>query len=87
MTEKEIIEGLKYRDVQAFKALVTDYSEELTILAYLLTKDRTAAKTIVDDLLIDAWNKVILLSEPIHKFLTNQVRTRCSYDSPPPCSP
>jgi ABC-type transporter Mla maintaining outer membrane lipid asymmetry ATPase subunit MlaF len=79
MTESEIIEGLKTRDVQAFKALVKDYSDDLTILAYVITKDRTTARTIVDNVLIDVWNKVIQLSEPIYPFLKEQVRTACGY--------
>jgi len=78
LTEKWCI--VDYRLQQAFKALVKDHSDELLILAYLLTKDRNAAKTVVDNVLIDVWNKVIELSEPIYPFLTNQVRAACGIE-------
>jgi hypothetical protein len=80
MTESEIIEGLKRRDVQAFKELVTGYCEQLTILAYVLSKDRESASTIVDNVLIDVWNKVIQLSEPIYPILQEKVREACAFE-------
>jgi hypothetical protein len=80
MTEQEIIEGLKTRDVQAFKALVQDYSEQITIYAWTLTKSRDMAAIICDTVLIDAWNKVIVLSEPIQLSLNKHIREACGFE-------
>ena len=80
MTELEILQGLKTREIAAFKALIMDYSEDITVLAYVLTKDRDMAQMIVDNLLIDIWNKVIVIPHiPIHPFLRNQIREACGF--------
>jgi hypothetical protein len=86
MTEQEIIQGLKDKRLEAFQALVDDYADEMTTLAYILLKrDRQTANGIVDEILIGLRNGVGLdqLTDELGSYLMEQVRVRCTDLLPP----
>jgi hypothetical protein len=83
MTELEIIEGLKNKNLNALKQMVSLYSAEMTDLAYLLLKrDREKARQTVDDILLrflrpdEAYNMTL----PLQSYLMNEVRRACGLD-------
>jgi hypothetical protein len=84
MTESEIIQQLRQRNSGAFKALIGDYSEDMLVLAYLLTDDATRANEVVSDLLYKIWieGPPEELVPPLHVYLYAEVRKACQEIDP-----
>lgn len=80
MTEKEMVEGLARKDVKALKMLVMEYSEQMVLLAYLLTKNAKKASEITDSVLQEFYDYPDIyhdLVAPLDKYFIGRVRAAC----------
>jgi hypothetical protein len=79
--ELTLIQGLRTRDILAFKTLVVEYSEDMLILAYLLCHDHEKAAFIVDEILMAVYAGSLAnsLTSPLHPFFMAEVRKACGY--------
>jgi hypothetical protein len=84
MTETELIQALRQRDPRSFKALIFDYSEDMLMLAYLLTNEATRANEVVSDILYKLWieGPPVELTPPLHNYLYAEVRKACQEIDP-----
>lgn len=78
--EIELLSRLRNRDIKAFKSLVIDYSEDMTLLAFILLGDHVKANDLVGNLLLNLWTDGSLnaVEPPLHLFLFGEVRKACA---------
>jgi len=82
MTEEStIIQQLRKHDVEAFKALMVDHSEDMVILAYTLLRDPGRANAAVSEVLRSLWDGNLLegIDLPLHVFLFSEVQRACAF--------
>jgi heterodisulfide reductase subunit A-like polyferredoxin len=81
MNEIEILARLQEQDIKAFKMLVIEYSNDMTVLAYLLLCNREQAMKVVDDILFRLLDPVYIagVSPPLDKHLFAEIRGACGY--------
>ena len=78
-SEKEIIEGLKRGENWAYKRLYDDYYVLLCKIAFAFLKDDFLAQTLVDDLIINIYEKrdTLLITGLLRIYLARSVKNRC----------
>jgi len=79
MDEQDILEGLKRHNIHAYKALVLNYAEDMTVMAASLLKDdRKQAIKIVDSILESLFNDASRLTLPLDQYLTKEIQKACN---------
>ncbi|HTR30380.1 MAG TPA: hypothetical protein VMH27_13995 [Puia sp.] len=71
--------GTDLRDIDAFKAIIQQYSQDMLLVAYLLLKDPYRASAVVDNVFLDlrAGKFDGEMYNPIERFLIAKIRERC----------
>jgi len=77
--ETTFIQQLRNGDIKAFKSFVMTYSEEMILLAYILTGAVRKANDIVGDILLNVYGSQhsTSINQTLHKFLFDEVRAAC----------
>jgi len=77
--EKNIIEGLKLGNNWAYKYIYDHYYVVLCKLALTFLKDDFSAQTIVDDLIVNIYEKreTLLITSSLQSYLLRSVKNRC----------
>jgi len=71
--------GTDLRDIDTFKAIIQQHSQDMLLVAYLLLKDSYRASGVVDNVFLDLRAGIFdgELYNPIDRFLIAKVRERC----------
>lgn len=75
----QVTEGLRHENMDVFRQLYTDYSEDLFLLAYRWLKDESVAQDIVHNLFVHLWEKrhTIAITGSVRHYLFRAITNRC----------